>query len=153
RYLIRSVADALVEVRDGRVVYRPGVDEEILAPRGVTAAAGSATVGSNGSGGQGSSTRRPNKAEQRRLTAEERRAREKRSKELKARVAKLERQVQRAEAEVARLAEQLAAPDIYDDHQKVRARAGAHDAGRANGARLMEEWEQAQAQLDAALAD
>ena len=31
---------ALVEVRDGRVVYHPGVDEEILAPRGVTAAAG-----------------------------------------------------------------------------------------------------------------
>ena len=153
RYLIRSVADALVEVRDGRVVYHPGVDEEILAPRGVTAAAGSATVGSNGSGGQGSSTRRPNKAEQRRLTAEERRAREKRSKELKARVAKLERQVQRAEAEVARLAEQLADPDIYDDHQKVRELADAHDAGRANVERLMEEWEQAQTQLDAALAD
>ena len=32
RYLIRSVADALVEVRDGRVVYHPGVDEEVLAP-------------------------------------------------------------------------------------------------------------------------
>ena len=44
RYLIRSVADALVEVRDGTVVYHPGVDEEVLAPTGVTAAAGRASA-------------------------------------------------------------------------------------------------------------
>ena len=74
RYLIRSVADALVEVRDGSVVYHPGVDEDVLAPAGVTAAAGRASVG----GGEGASgvagasegaARRPNKAESRRLSA------------------------------------------------------------------------------------
>ncbi len=45
RYLIRSVADALVEVRDGMVVYHPGVDEEVLAPSAATAAAGRASAG------------------------------------------------------------------------------------------------------------
>ena len=151
RYLIRSVADALVEVRDGRVVYHPGVDEEILAPRGVTAAAGAATAGSPKDGaGAG---RRPNKAEARRLTAEERQARQRASKELKSRVQKLERQVQRAEAEAAKLAEQLADPEIYDDHQKVRQLADAHDAERSTVDRLMGEWEAAQTQLEAVLAD
>ena len=151
RYLIRSVADALVEVRDGQVVYHPGVDEEILAPRGVTAAAGAATAGATSS--EASPGRRPNKAEARRLTAEERQARQRASKELKSRVQKLERQVQRAEAEAAKLAEQLADPDIYDDHQKVRQLADAHDAERSTVDRLIEEWEAAQLELDAVLAD
>ena len=34
RYLIRSVADSLLEVRNGRVVFHPEVDEAVLAPSG-----------------------------------------------------------------------------------------------------------------------
>lgn len=48
RYLIRSVADALVEVRDGTVVYHPGVDEEVLAPSAATLSAGRASAGAGG---------------------------------------------------------------------------------------------------------
>jgi len=33
RYLIREVADALIEVRDGRAVWHEGVDESLLSPR------------------------------------------------------------------------------------------------------------------------
>jgi ATP-binding cassette, subfamily F, member 3 len=151
RYLIRSVADALLEVRDGKVVYHPGVDEEILAPRGITAAAGSAEP--TGAERPASSGRRSNKAEVRRLTAGERQARQRASKELRSRVQKLERQVAKSESEAARLAEELADPDIYDDHQRVRELADAHEAERRTAERLMQEWEQAQTELEQALAD
>jgi ATP-binding cassette, subfamily F, member 3 len=152
RYLIRSVADALVEVRDGTVTYHPGVDEDILAPRGVTAAAGAASAAVDG-GDPGSSGRRTNKAELRRLTAEERQSRQKASKQLRSLVQRLERQVQKAETEAARLAEQLADPGIYDDHQRVRELADAHEAEVATAERLMAEWEAAQTELEAVLAD
>ncbi|MFV0317198.1 MAG: ABC-F family ATP-binding cassette domain-containing protein, partial [Microthrixaceae bacterium] len=39
RYLIREVADGLVMVRDGAAVLHDGMDEELLAPSGATAAA------------------------------------------------------------------------------------------------------------------
>ncbi|MGB6059635.1 MAG: ABC-F family ATP-binding cassette domain-containing protein [Microthrixaceae bacterium] len=51
RYLIRSVADSLLEVRDGQVIFHPGVDEDVLAPRGSTASAGSASPRSGSSSG------------------------------------------------------------------------------------------------------
>src|SRR5690606_217647 len=38
RYLIRSVADAVVVVRDGRAVWHEGVDESLLVPAPVTSA-------------------------------------------------------------------------------------------------------------------
>jgi ATP-binding cassette subfamily F protein 3 len=151
RYLIRSVADALLEVRDGRVVYHPGVDEEVLAPTGVTAAAGRATPTSEGPAtGTG---RRPNRAEQRKLTAEERQARARATKELRSTVQRLERRIAKLEAEAAALAEQLADPSIYDDHQKVRELADAHEAAEAEVGELLGQWESAQVELEAALAD
>ncbi|MHB1139427.1 MAG: ABC-F family ATP-binding cassette domain-containing protein [Microthrixaceae bacterium] len=150
RYLIRSVADCLLEVRGGRVVFHPEVDEEVLAPSGVTASAGTATPGSDG--GAGSSARRPNAAATRRLSAEERQARQRRSKDLKKRVQQLERQIQKAETEASTLSAQLADPEIYDDHQKVRALADELDVAKGTADRLLDEWETAQSELESALA-
>ncbi len=148
RYLIRSVADSLLEVRDGRVVFHPEVDEAVLAPSGVTASAGSATASSSAS--SASSSRRPNKADARRLTAEERQARQRATKDLKKRVQQLERQISKAETQVAKLSEQLAQPEIYDDHAKVRALADELDGAKAAADRLLEDWETAQLELEAA---
>jgi ATP-binding cassette subfamily F protein 3 len=150
RYLIRSVADALVEVRDGMVVYHPGVDEQVLAPSAATAAAGRATVGTTG-GAAGS--RRPNKAESRRLSAEERQARQRATKELRSTVQRLERQIAKLEAEATSLTEQLADPAIYDDHLKVRELADAHEAAESKVGDLLAEWEAAQSRLEHLLAD
>ena len=154
RYLIRSVADSLLEVRNGRVLFHPEVDEEVLAPSGVTASAGSATAAAaeDASSGTGAG-RRQNAAATRRLTAEERQARQKRSKALKQRVQQLERSIQAAETEASSLSAQLADPDIYEDHSKVRELADALDVAKATADRLLGEWETAQIDLESALAD
>ncbi len=151
RYLIRSVADALVEVRDGTVVYHPGVDEQVLAPSAATAAAGRASAGPVGGGGAGG--RRPNKAESRKLSAEERQARQRATKDLRSTVQRLERRIAKLEAESATLAEQLADPALYDDHQKVRELADAHEAAESEVGELLAQWEAAQSELEQLLAD
>jgi ATP-binding cassette subfamily F protein 3 len=151
RYLIRSVADALVEVRDGTVVYHPGVDEQVLAPSAATAAAGRASAGPVGGGGPGG--RRPSKAESRKLSAEERQARQRATKGVRSTVQRLERRIAKLEAESAALAEQLADPAIYEDHQKVRELADAHEAAESEVGELLAEWEAAQSELERLLAD
>ena len=115
----------------------------------MTASAGSATATSSSSSSS-SSSRRPNKADARRLTAEERQAHQRATKDLKKRVQQLERQIAKAETEVAKLSDQLAQPEIYDDHAKVRELADALDVAKATADRLLEEWETAQLRLEAA---
>ena len=146
RYLIREVADSLIEVRDGRVRYFPTVDEDVLAPRGASAAAGRATAGTvEPAPGP---VRRENQADVRRRAAQDRQRHERSTKELRKRVNQLERQISKVDKEVADLHTQLADPDIYDDHQLVRDLSDRHDEARARSAELMAEWETAQIELE-----
>ncbi len=69
---------------------------------------------------------------------------------MRKRVQRLERQVTKAEAEVERLGTALADPDIYDDHQKVRALSDEHDDAKAKSEVLMAEWLEAQEELESA---
>ncbi len=87
------------------------------------------------------------------MSAEERQARQRATKELKSTVQRLERQIAKLEAEAATLAEQLADPSIYDDHQKVRELAEAHEATEAKVGSLLQKWETAQSKLEQVLAD
>ena len=160
RYLIREVADGLVVVKDGRAVLSDGVDEELLAPSGATATAAPATAGGagsrpdpgggpgQGSGSPGAPARRENRAEVRRREAAVRRRSAAETREVRKRVQRLERQVARAEAELEEVGAQLADPDIYDDHQRVRALADEHDAAKARAESLMAQWVEAQVELE-----
>jgi ATP-binding cassette subfamily F protein 3 len=162
RYLIREVADGLVVVKDGRAVLHDGVDEELLAPSGATAAAAPATAtgaagspasGPGGGPGQeagppGSPARRENRAEVRRREAAVRQRSAAETREVRKRVQRLERQVAKAEAELEELGAQLADPGIYDDHQRVRALADEHDAAKERAESLMAQWVEAQEELE-----
>jgi ATP-binding cassette subfamily F protein 3 len=151
RYLIREVADGLVVVRGGRAVLHDGVDEELLAPTGVTAAAGSASAAAaetSGGGARAGTGRRENRSDVRRREAQARQRSASETREVRKRVQRLERQVAKAEAEVERIGAELADPDIYDDHQRVRALADEHEAAQERSEALLAEWLEAQEELE-----
>jgi ATP-binding cassette subfamily F protein 3 len=153
RYLIREVADGLVVVRGGRAVLHDEVDEELLAPTGVTSSAGSAsatvrTAETSGGAGPSATGRRENRTDVRRREAEARQRSAAETREVRKRVQRLERQVARAEAEVERLGAELADPEIYDDHQRVRTLADEHEAAQGRAEALMVEWMEAQEELE-----
>ncbi|MDQ1423141.1 MAG: ATP-binding cassette, subfamily er 3 [Acidimicrobiaceae bacterium] len=129
RYLIREVADGLIAVREGRARLFPGVDEEVLSGRRSTATAATPA------------TKSTNERVARRVTAaDDRTRRQDATKDLRKRIERLERDLGRAEAEVADLQRELSDPAIYDDHEKVRAVAERHDAAKDRAASLMENW-------------
>jgi ATP-binding cassette subfamily F protein 3 len=157
RYLIREVADGLVVVKGGRAVMYDGVDEELLAPSGATSAAAPATPTRPGEGGRartgdgrGGGQRRENRAEARKRSAAERQRSAAETREVRKRVQRLERKVAAAEAEAERLGAELADPEIYDDHQRVRTLADEHEAARERADSLMAEWLEAQEELESA---
>ncbi|MFQ5557548.1 MAG: ABC-F family ATP-binding cassette domain-containing protein [Acidimicrobiales bacterium] len=135
RHLIRSVADELVEVRNGRVIGHVGVDESVLAPPSPSA------VGPRPDRREG----RPDpRARRRRDGARSREA----SAELRREVSRLERACERAEAEVAELQARLSDPGIYDRPELVHELATAHESAKRRARALLSEWEQAASTLE-----
>lgn len=160
RHLIRAVADVVLHVHDGRADLHLDPEDGVLEP-GISMIQGDALSGSSGpssaagdrdSGRADASPRRQNKADQRRESASLRQNKNRATKELKALVRKLERQIEKSEQKVDEVSSQLADPDIYDDHQKVRQLADDLDLAESTLADLMDQWAEAQSQLDAATA-
>lgn len=134
RHLIRSTADALIEVRNGRATWHLGVDESRLA--GPPPPGESDRPGNTRREDRKHSTRRRREAElpQRRI-------------------ARLERDCQIADAEVAALLQQLGDPEVYSRPEEVRALTAAHEAAAERAATLLARWESAVESLEDAASD
>ena len=124
RHLIRSTADALIEVRNGRATLHHGVDESLLLSPPASSV-----------GGRTGNAR----SEQRKAGARRRQEAD----GLQRRIARLERDCARADAEVAKLLEQLGDPEIYSRPEEVHALATAHEAAVKRAATLLARWETA----------
>ena len=154
RHLIRSVADVLVEVREGKVRWHDGVDEAVLAPRG-------AGVGSRASSTPAASAPAPTSARATKAPAKQASAKTsapkasapapekpKVSRDDRKRLDKLERQWEKAEAAVLELQARLADPEIYADPEAVAALVAEHEAAKDTAAKHMAEWEYLATRLD-----
>ena len=144
RHLIRSVADALIEVRHGRAVWHLGADESVLYPD----SSPGPTTPAQREPGTSTAPRAPlgpDRAERRRAGAQARAS----TSRLRKRVAGLERAFQDADSEVIELHRLLSDPSIYERPEEVRALAAAHDAAADRAASLLAEWETSLAELEA----
>jgi ATP-binding cassette, subfamily F, member 3 len=155
RHVIRSVADAIVEVTEGRVRWFDGSYEELLARRdGAAASAAGANGGAGrdrpadqraGVRGQGAGGRGDKRAQ-----AERRNARYRATKDLRRAVAQVEDELGRVEADIAELNRQLADPEVYADGDRVKELVGRHGDLKDRATKLLERWEAAQLDLERA---
>jgi ATP-binding cassette, subfamily F, member 3 len=156
RYLIRSVADALVEVRGGTARWFEGVDEGVLSPGGSEPAPAAAPVGGRpsradrGTGGAGAGRAPAGRNDGKREQAERRNARGRALKPLRQKVTQAERAWERAESVVADLQRELADPTTYEDNEKVKELGARHGAAKDAAAAAMTAWEDALLELERA---
>ncbi|CAN5757217.1 ABC-F family ATP-binding cassette domain-containing protein [soil metagenome] len=155
RYLIRSVANTIIEVNDGTATAYPGDFEYYAAKRGVDIETRGAVEGAR-STPRGMVEAPPRarqsakaEAERRRQEAEARNARHGRTRELRAAVATATAAATDADREIAALAERLADPAIYADGALVRRLVERHNELRDRSDELASE----RSRLDAELAD
>jgi ATP-binding cassette subfamily F protein 3 len=158
RYLIRSVATAIVEVNGGTAVVYPGDFEAYAAARGLDIEARGATEGVATPRGLVSAAPRPrasasDAATRRRNEADARNRRYRRTRGLRAGVASAEASVRQAEAEVAETSVRLADPATYADATLVRELIERHNAARDRVETLTAEWGRLSAELEAAEVD
>jgi len=142
RHLIRNVADALIEVRDGLATWHDGVPDHVLTPadpskvhsgKGLTGTNREKTSDPKAKKQGGAPKSSPNNAFG-----------------LRKKISKLEKDLEKAEDRVADLHEQLADPEIYDKPEEVHRLAADHDRLKERAASLLEEWTAASEELEAA---
>ncbi len=144
RHLIRSVADNLLVVRNGKAKWYDGVPEEALAPTGETSRRMSKPDSAK------SEKRRESKAATRKAGANQRNKKAVNTNDLRKAAKKAERGWEAAEKKVATIQEMLADPTVYENHAKVRELAGQLDAAKDVAAVAMAKWETATEVLEAA---
>ena len=139
RHLIRSVADRIVEVREGRLtVYGGGYDDYLER--------------SAAEGGESP----PASARAPRVSAKERRRAEAQAraltKGLRDEVARLEKRMGEVGAELKRLETVMADPEVYSSGADVGALVRDYESAKRRMARLEREWERAAESLEEAQA-
>ena len=163
RYLIRSVADALIEVRDGTARWHEGVDEQIINPDRSSPSATSTranqtglrkrqpptpTTGSDKSDSKAKDKgKNKNKRSRKRNEAESRNSRHRATKHYRNVLRSAERAWEKAEAQVARLQDELGDPETYADPDAARSLAEKHGRAKDAAATAIADWDRAAADL------
>jgi ATP-binding cassette subfamily F protein 3 len=90
------------------------------------------------------------RTEDRRTDAERRQQKHRATKDLRAKVERIERQLVKAEAEVADLQRLLGDPELYADAERVKDLVERHNAAKDRASGLMDDWTEAQLALESA---
>lgn len=146
RHLIRSVADYLIEVRDGSVRVHSDVNPEVLNPKTSQPQLSSSTSSKASAAGPVSQSRR----DQRRDEAQKRNLDYRSTKQIKSKIAKAEKAWEKAEGEVVELQQRLSDPAVYDDSELVQRLAIELDAAKDKAHELSQIWETLATQLEEA---
>jgi len=153
RHLIRGVADALVEVRNGTARWHEGAPDAVLNPAAAAKAARATQSASKSL--KADKTNRPKsgqtpastKKTQKRTAAEGRNQQHQATKDLRKRINRVEKAWETAEADLVKLQTQMADPATYEDATKLRSITSEHDEVKDKAADLMAEWERLSARL------
>ena len=158
RYLIRSVANAIIEVNGGSATLFNGDFEYYAAKRGLDietrgAVEGRATPRGIETVGPPTRESSAEAAARKRNEAEARNRRYQRTRDLRADLERVEAAAAAAEAELAATGAQLADPATYADGEAVRQLIERHNAARDAVDRLAGDWERLSAELESAEAE
>ena len=136
RHLIRSVADRIVEVVDGRVTEYDGDYDYYLGKRQreIQDAPVSTTAATSGSAAK----------ERRRRNAQARQ----RTQELRKEILAIERKLERAATEMRRIGEVLADPDVYSTDADIGELSRQYESWQRRVAALESAWEEAGEKLE-----
>ncbi|MBW3613124.1 MAG: ABC-F family ATP-binding cassette domain-containing protein [Chloroflexi bacterium] len=156
RYLIRSVANTIIEVNDGQADVYPGDFEYYAAKRGVDIETRGAVEGTQATPrGVVDVPPRPRESakeasERKRREAEARNARHRRTRNLREALARTETDAASAERELAELADRLADPATYADPSLVRELVVRHNDARERVDALASDRDRLASELDVA---
>jgi ATP-binding cassette, subfamily F, member 3 len=145
RYLIRSVANTIVEVTGGTATLFAGDFEYYAAKRGLDIEARGATEGRATPRGLETPVARPRQSAaeavaRKRAEAEERNRRYRRTKDLREALGRAEREASETDAELAVLSERLADASVYADPGLAKELIGRYNAARDRAETLAAEW-------------
>jgi ATP-binding cassette subfamily F protein 3 len=158
RYLIRSVANAIVEVNAGEATLFAGDFEYYAAKRGLDietrgAVEGRATPRGIEAVPAGQRDSAAQTAARKRTEAESRNRRYRRTRDLRAALDRVEAEVRATDAELADVSGRLSDPATYADGDAVRGLIERHNAATDRTERLAGEWARLSAELEAAEAE
>ena len=158
RYLIRSVANVIVEVNGGAATPYVGDFEYYAAKRGLDIEQRGATEGKSTPRGVAVPTPKPRESSsqanrRKRAEAEERNGRYRRSRELRQSLEHVERETQANERELAEVTESLADASVYTDGARVRTLIERHNSALDRSQSLAAEHERLTTEIAAAEAE